>query len=84
MEKKVISLMGGSFFLALAGVVLFLWSLLPGNGPAGGHFVPLLLLLVGAVGLTAGWALHDVVERLTRLERGQEGDLHRQSEPTPQ
>jgi hypothetical protein len=72
MEKKVVSLLGGSCFLVLAGIVLFLWSLFnSGAGPMAGT-LPILLILVGAVGLNVGWVLHDVVERLMRLEQGRE------------
>ncbi len=68
MEKKVISLLGASSFLVIAGVALFLWSRFnPGSGPVAGGVIPLLLLLVGALGLNVGWVLHDVVERLARL-----------------
>ena len=63
MEKKVISLLGGSFFLVLAGVNLCLWSLLSGNGFVAGGVLPLVLLLVGAGGLSVGWVLYVVVER---------------------
>jgi hypothetical protein len=76
MEKKVVSLLGGSFFLVIAGVVLYLWSPFnAGSGFEAGGVVPFLLLLVGALGLNISWVLHDVVERLTRVERSCEGRI---------
>jgi hypothetical protein len=80
MEKRVISLLGGSFFLLIVGVVLYLWSLFKsGDGSVAGGTDTILLIIVGAVGLNVGWVLHDVVERLMRLERGREGE----AEPKP-
>ena len=76
MEKKVVSLLGGSFFLVIAGVVLYLWSLF--NSDSGfvvGGTIPILFILVGALGLNISWVLHDVVERLTRLERNRDGKI---------
>jgi hypothetical protein len=51
---------------------LYLWSLFdPGAGSVAGT-LPILLIIVGALGLNISWVLHDVVERLTRLEQGRE------------
>jgi hypothetical protein len=73
MEKKVISLLGSSVFLVVGGVVLYLWSLFnSSNGPVAGGTLPILLILVGVLGLNVSWILHDVVEGLMRLERGRE------------
>jgi hypothetical protein len=72
MEKRVVSLLGGSFFLILAGVVLYLWSLFdPSDGSAAGA-LPIALIILGGLGLNISWVLHDVVERLQRLERSRE------------
>ncbi len=72
MEKKVISLLGASCFLVIAGIVVYLWSLFdPSAGPGAGT-LPFLLIIVGALGLNISWVLHDVVERLMRLEQGRE------------
>jgi hypothetical protein len=76
MEKKVISLLGSSFFLVISGVVLYLWSLFnSSDGFVMGWTIPILLILVGALGFNMSWILHDVVERLTRLERDREGRM---------
>jgi hypothetical protein len=76
MEKKVISLLGSSFFLVISGVVLYLWSLFNSrDGFVLAGTIPILLILVGAFGFNISWILHDVVERLTRLERDREGRI---------
>jgi hypothetical protein len=73
MEKRVVSLLGGPFFLLLAGVVLYLWALFdPGAGSVAVP-LPIALILLGGLALNISWALHDLVDRVTRLERGQEG-----------
>lgn len=87
MEKRVVSLLGASFFLILCGVVLYLYSLFTSNdGPVAGT-LPLILVLLGGLGLNISWALHDVVERLQRLERDREGRISSantgETEPNP-
>jgi hypothetical protein len=73
MEKRVVSLLGGPFFLLLAGIVLYLWVLFdPGAGSVAVP-LPIALVLLGGLGLNISWALHDLAEWLTRLERGREG-----------
>jgi hypothetical protein len=72
MEKKVIGLLGVSCFLVIAGIVLYLWSLFDSSAGSVAGTLPILLIIVGALGLNISWILHDVVERLMRLERGRE------------
>ncbi len=72
MEKRVVSLLGVSCFLILCGVVLYLWSLFNSSDGSVAVTLPILLILFGGLGLNISWVLHDVVERLLRLERGRE------------
>jgi hypothetical protein len=54
-------------------MVLYLWALFgPSAGPVAVP-LPIARILLGGLGLNMSWALHDVVERLTRWERGREG-----------
>jgi len=76
MNKGVVCLLAASIFLVIAGIVFYLWSLFnTGSGDGVGGVVPSLLLLVGVLGLNISWVLHDVVARLTRLERSRDGSI---------